>query len=88
MCILYNYYNFIAACDEGHAYVNGICRRSCVGGDDCCIGEKCKAGEGDCDGHDEECEDGLVCIQNSCLNDSFNFGDSFHPLDDCCQRPE
>ena len=87
MYILNKFYNFIAACEEGHTFVDGSCRRSCVGDDDCCIGEKCKAGEGDCDG-DDECDDGLVCIENNCLDDSFNFGNSFSPLDDCCQRPE
>merc|ERR1719436_2010560 len=39
-------------------------------------------GEGDCDG-DQDCRGGLVCGDNNCRQ----FGDHFHPKDDCCQVP-
>ena len=77
---------FIAACDEGHTYDEGSCRISCVGNDSCCVGKKCKAGEGDCD-YDSECEDGLKCGKDNCLNSIFDFGSPFQSTDDCCYIP-
>jgi len=46
----------------------------------CCTSEEpCKHGEGDCD-NDAECESGLKCGNNNCLQ----FAAYFHPKDDCC----
>ena len=51
-------------------------------GDCCSAAEPCVEGEGDCDG-DQDCRGGLVCGDNNCRQ----FGDHFHPKDDCCQVP-
>merc|ERR1719411_1006393 len=58
----------------------------------CCTpAEPCDEGEGDCDGpadggqHDGHagCKGDLVCGSNNCLQ----FGQYYHPKDDCCERP-
>ena len=58
----------------------------------CCTPEQpCNEGEGDCDGpgdggqHDGHagCKGDLVCGSNNCLQ----FGEYYHPKDDCCERP-
>ena len=78
------FYIYTEACDDGYTYVDGSCRISCVGYNDCCIGKKCVVGEGDCD-NDGQCENGLKCGENNCLNSIFNFGNPFGNSDDCCE---
>ena len=54
----------------------------CADEDDFCTTEKpCAKNEGDCDTHDE-CQDGLACGSNNCL-DSLGFHSEF----DCCYYP-
>ena len=49
----------------------------------CCSASRpCVEGEGDCE-TDQECRGQLVCGNNNCKQ----FGDVFHPKDDCCVKP-
>jgi len=49
----------------------------------CCNAETpCEFGEGDCE-TDRDCIPGLVCGNNNCKQ----FGEIFHPKDDCCVKP-
>ena len=48
----------------------------------CTAGNPCEEGEGDCE-DDFECSGSLVCGNNNCKQ----FGNIFHPKDDCCVKP-
>ena len=84
VCKFIKIYIHTEACDDGYTYVDGSCRISCVGNNDCCNGKKCVAGEGDCD-NDGQCGNGLKCGKDNCLNAIFNFGNPFGSQDDCCE---
>ena len=49
----------------------------------CTAASPCVEGEGDCD-NDQECGGDMVCGDNNCKQ----FGDIFHPKDDCCVTPQ
>ena len=65
--------NFVARC-QGRL----VDRRKC-----CTRDLACDEGEGDCE-VDDECSGDLVCGHNNCKQ----FGDMFHPQDDCCEKPK
>ena len=49
----------------------------------CCTTEnRCKEGDGDCD-YDGQCQDGLVCGRDNCLD--MNPGSQFSQYADCCK---
>jgi len=49
----------------------------------CTAASPCVEGEGDCD-NDQECGGDMVCGDNNCKQ----FGEIFHPKDDCCVTPQ
>jgi hypothetical protein len=52
-----------------------------LGSDTYCVENSCGVGEGDCD-HDNECQAGLVCVNNV----GANYG--FRPIVDICEQPD